>query len=421
MFQRLLVPLDGSPFGEASLPLAEAQARAFNACLILLHVVTPVPGGADLRTAWVSFSEAQARAYLEAIAVGLAQRGLHVETVVVPQRDSVAQTVVDEAETLRADLIVLATHGRTGLARLVLGSVAEEIVRHAPCPVLLVRPSEVPATTGQRLRSFDADAARAGPLQARPLGLRTVELARIIGSVGRAHELGPDFRPLRRRPLDEARFQGILRAMERGEPLPPVQLYKLGYGYYVLDGNHRVAAARQLGQMDIDAVVTEFIPLGDSERAQVFQERQAFERATGLTRVGASRPGHYPRLEALVREYAAQEGAALQETPVVPTFREVARRWYTDFFAPMAQRIRALGLARCFPGERTADILVHVADFREQEQARLGRPVGWDEALTRFAETFCAERGQGAWRRLTGLRELLRRRRSEQEARWTST
>ncbi|MER3486867.1 MAG: hypothetical protein C4345_13715 [Chloroflexota bacterium] len=44
MFQRVLVPLDGSPFGEASLPLAEAQARAFDACLILLHVVTPAPG-----------------------------------------------------------------------------------------------------------------------------------------------------------------------------------------------------------------------------------------------------------------------------------------------------------------------------------------------------------------------------------------
>ncbi|MER3486866.1 MAG: universal stress protein, partial [Chloroflexota bacterium] len=66
---------------------------------------------------------------MEAVAVGLAQRGLHVETVVVPQSDSVAHTVIDEAETLRADLIVLATHGRTGLARLVLGSVAEEIVR----------------------------------------------------------------------------------------------------------------------------------------------------------------------------------------------------------------------------------------------------------------------------------------------------
>jgi nucleotide-binding universal stress UspA family protein len=414
MFQRLLVPLDGSPFGEASLPLAEAQARAFDACLVLLHVVTPSPGGADLHTAWVSFSEAQARAYLEAIAVGLAQRGLRVETVVVPQQDSVAQTVIDESETLHADLIVLATHGRTGLARLVLGSVAEEIVRHAPCPVLLVRPKEAPAQVGRPLRSFDADAARAGPLQARPLGIRTVELARIIGSVGRAHELGPDFRPLRRHPADDARFEGILRAMERGEALPPVQLYKLGYGYYVLDGNHRVAAARRLGQMEIDAVVTEFIPLGDSERAQVFQERQAFERATGLTRVGASRPGHYPRLEALVREYAAQESAALQETPVAPTFQEMARRWYTEFFVPMARRIRALGLARYFPGERTADILVHVADFRRQEQARLGRPLRWDEALDQFVKAFCAEQGRSTQRRFAGLRELLRRRRNEQ-------
>src|SRR5439155_4110468 len=90
---------------------------------------------------------------------------------------------------------------------------------------------------------------------------------------------------------DEQRYARVLKGMRDGAALPPVELYKLGFGYYVLDGNHRVAAARELGQMEIDAEVSEFVPLGDLEAQRSFAERRAFERTTGLTRVEAEQPG----------------------------------------------------------------------------------------------------------------------------------
>ena len=81
--------------------------------------------------------------------------------------------------------------------------------------------------------------------------------------------------------------------MEAGGEMPPVELYKLGFGYYVLDGHHRVAVAHMLDAADIDAEITEFVPIADPEAARTFAERRAFERSTGLTDVGAAHPESY--------------------------------------------------------------------------------------------------------------------------------
>jgi hypothetical protein len=203
-----------------------------------------------------------------------------------------------------------------------------------------------------------------------------VEVSRIVGSVGRPSELGPDFRPLRRWGHDDHRFQRVLQAMQEGRSLPPIELYKLGYGYYVLDGHHRVAAARQLGQHWIDANVTEFLPLTNPDAQRLFTERLRFERATGLTRIGVARPGNYPRLEELIHEYADEHG--------IGDLREAARRWYSEVFRPLQLRIRARRLAEHYPGERTADVLLRLADHRRLESQRRGRPLSWEEALESF-------------------------------------
>lgn len=367
----ILVPLDLSPLGEAKLPIAEEQARAFDAELVLLHVLAPRALDA---TGAVSPDEARARTYLDTVIARLHADGLRANALT--RSGPPAQTIVDEARELNADLIVLGSSLRAGLPRAVLGSVADEVVRLAPCPVLLVRP-RLEAGTATPIRSFAEDAARAGPLAQRSLGLRTVEVARIIGSVGRAADLGQAFRPLRRDRADEQRYQRVLTAMQEGRALPPVELYKLGFGYYVLDGNHRVAAARELGQIEIDAEVAEFVPLGDLAAQRAFAERRAFERTTGLTRVEAASSGTYKQLDQLVQDVAASDGALDR--------REAARRWYTQVFRPLARRIRQLGLARRFPGERSADILARVAAFRAAESARVGREIGWPEALELFA------------------------------------
>jgi hypothetical protein len=122
---------------------------------------------------------------------------------------------------------------------------------------------------GKRTHAF-ADAAReAGPLAQRLPRVETVDVSSIVGSVGRAHELGSDFRPRRRarRREDEQRLKRIQRAMERGDPLPIVDLYRLDDRYYVVDGHHRTAAALRIGQVAIDASVTEFVPLATARAA----------------------------------------------------------------------------------------------------------------------------------------------------------
>ena len=374
---RILIPLDLSPLGEAKLPVAEAQARAFGAQLILLHVLPRAAVAAD---GAVSPDEARARTYLDTLVSRLHADGLDARALV--RIGPPAQTIVDAAQEQEADLIILGSNVRGGLPRAFLGSVADEVVRTAHCPVLLVRP-QLEAGAGTPVRNFADDAARAGPLAQRSLGLRTVEVPRIVGSVGRAQELGENFRPLKHERSDEQRYERVLNAIRNGVGLPPVELYKLGFGYYVLDGNHRVAAARETGQEEIDAEVTEFIPLGDLEAQRAFAEKRAFERATGLTRIEAAHPDTYHRLQ-LVVEQEAPDGSADR--------REAARRWYGGVYRPLVRRIRQLGLVRRFAGDRSADIFARLADFRAGLAAE-GETLDWPSALERFAEAHAAPGG----------------------------
>ncbi|HEV7216887.1 MAG TPA: universal stress protein, partial [Chloroflexota bacterium] len=391
MYERILIALDGSGASEVALTPGLALARACGAEVLLLRVVSggrvlpelvlsaaepsPAPGAVDVQA--LAGEESEAVAYLDSL---IARLDLHdLQIIRKVSIGSAARTIAAEAETYHADLLVLATRGRGGLARLVLGSVAEAVLRLTPCPVVLVpapTTTDEPSPPAGQILSFEEEARRGGPLAPKPLGLRTVDVARIVGSVGRARELGPDFRPPIRsqRRQDDERYDGIVKALQRGDVLPPIDLYKVGYNYFVLDGNHRVAAARATHQRDIDAIVTEFLPVSNEESATVFGERREFERLTGLLRIGASRVGHYPRLEELIRIYAADPAnkpsgyAAWQDDDL----RSAARHWFYNVYEPAARAIRTARLARCFPSERTADIFVHLANFRDDQVAITG-------------------------------------------------
>src|SRR5262245_32031274 len=125
---------------------------------------------------------------------------------------------------------------------------------------------------------------------------------------------------------------------------------------------------------EIDAEVTEFVPLADADAQRVFAERRAFEQATGLVRVEAARPGSLPRIEAAIRRSAAGGELGL-----------AARRWYARTYRPIVRRIRQLGLAALFPGERSADLVARLADIREATRGADGRRLSWEEALDRPA------------------------------------
>jgi nucleotide-binding universal stress UspA family protein len=148
MYRTLMVPLDGSPFGEHALPLALAIARRAKARIRLVHVVMPLvePFAEGIFLAPVdvmAYEVRQKTAYLEGVAERLrAQATVEVTTSVL--EGEVASTLQADAEKGPADLVVMATHGRGAMGRFWLGSVADELVRHLSLPLLLVRPHEPP-------------------------------------------------------------------------------------------------------------------------------------------------------------------------------------------------------------------------------------------------------------------------------------
>jgi nucleotide-binding universal stress UspA family protein len=137
MFTRILVPLDGSVLAETILPEVVELAALHRAELILLRVaLAHTLPGADQAQAQVRAVE-EAEAYLGSIARRLAEQGVRASTVVRYGR--AAAELLDHLRAGGADCIAMATHGRTGIRRWVLGSVAETVLRSAPVPVLLLQ------------------------------------------------------------------------------------------------------------------------------------------------------------------------------------------------------------------------------------------------------------------------------------------
>jgi nucleotide-binding universal stress UspA family protein len=142
--QHMLVPLDFSPYAEQALKYAIDLAQTLRAHLTLLHVIhlTPLAMGDMLATsleAYLQAVETEAEEQMHAARARVHQVGLRCDTLIV--QGVPFQIIVDTAGDRDVDLIVMGTHGRTGLTHVLMGSVAEKVVRLAPCPVLVTRGS----------------------------------------------------------------------------------------------------------------------------------------------------------------------------------------------------------------------------------------------------------------------------------------
>ena len=144
-FNRILVPLDGSELAEQALPFARQLLSGGGSLhLATVHGLAPVWVGVDAAMAMAMADDAHlatTEAYLESVAARFRAQGIDVVTGV--RQGDVAETLGGWAEELGADLIVMTTHGRGGLSRWLMGSVAERVVHHATIPVLLIRASPV--------------------------------------------------------------------------------------------------------------------------------------------------------------------------------------------------------------------------------------------------------------------------------------
>jgi nucleotide-binding universal stress UspA family protein len=154
MIQRLLVPLDGSPLADHALEYAVELAKRMGVPIILLTVVPPIPSPAFAVGPRNSYNEEQqlqrvflqdSQHVLEKAAGRLEQDDLKPlkSLMIEPERERVGDVIARIAKQEEADLIVMGTHGRTGLDRLLLGSVAERVAHQASVPVMLVREARV--------------------------------------------------------------------------------------------------------------------------------------------------------------------------------------------------------------------------------------------------------------------------------------
>jgi len=142
MYKKILVPLDGSELAQKALVQAEQLARAFGAEIILFEVVPfmPIYGSPELVTPLIvdENQKESVERYLAKLADELKAKGLNVTTM-VKTGQQVALEIIDVSKTRGVDLIVMCTHGRSGITRWVLGSVTLKILTRAETPVLLIR------------------------------------------------------------------------------------------------------------------------------------------------------------------------------------------------------------------------------------------------------------------------------------------
>jgi nucleotide-binding universal stress UspA family protein len=149
MYSRILVPVDGSPTSNAGLDEAIKLAKQFGSQLRLLHVVDQMPLAVSAEGFGVMsvdvlglLKEAGARVLADAKAHVVAA-GVPVDTLLVDSPNSrLSDHVTAVAKEWPAELIVIGTHGRRGIGRVLMGSDAEQVVRHAPVPVLLYRAAD---------------------------------------------------------------------------------------------------------------------------------------------------------------------------------------------------------------------------------------------------------------------------------------
>ncbi len=227
---------------------------------------------------------------------------------------------------------------------------------------------------------FDEVVAALGRLGERRLGLQVITLDSIVGSVDRSREFDRRFRPTSGQVRE--RWQRLALAHRRGEPIPPIDVYRVGDMHFVVDGHHRVSVAHALGLKTIDAYVTEVItrlsPNGIRYRGDLLVKdyRRIFLDRVPL--VGEARKAvtltdawDYAELAESVEAWGFRlmqdEGTYLDR----PT---VAKRWYDEEFVPVIRMLRQAGM---ITSQTEAESYMWVAC----ERYRLIRTHRWDDEV----------------------------------------
>jgi DNA-binding Lrp family transcriptional regulator len=205
--------------------------------------------------------------------------------------------------------------------------------------------------------SFHEQQAQEEDVQFIDHGIQTIDLDRIIGSVGKYADFDSRFRP--KKHLSTQRFSDIKQAMRQGRPIPPVRLYQIRDQYYVLDGNHRVSAAKELGWTEIKAKVVEILSARNTIENLLYLEKKTFLEKTGLPRdIDLTEVGKYKYLEQQIQTH---QDYLISQSGKDCDFMRAAKDWYHTIYLPMTTIIRNGDLLKYFPGRTLADLYAYIA------------------------------------------------------------
>ena len=257
-----------------------------------------------------------------------------------------------------------------------------------------------------QLLSYD-DVAEKLKLHARmERGVHSIPLDAIVGSVGRNTEFTRTFLP--RNSNDRERWANVKAAMDEQVGLPPIEVYKVGEVYFVVDGNHRVSIARQAGFTTIEARIIEFkteIRLTPDVQPDDLIIKAEYVEFLDATRVHEARPNvdlsvttccQYDKLmnEIYVAQYLLQD-----EQKQDVSLQDSAANWYDTIYIPLAEAIRDRGLLHWFPGRTITDLYIWIAENR----AALEKEQGWEIESDIAATDLILERSvrsePGSWRK----------------------
>lgn len=224
-------------------------------------------------------------------------------------------------------------------------------------------------------------------------GLHNIPIDAIVGSVGRYYDFTRSFLP--RQDSDEQRWARVKVGVSDLSGLPPVELYRLGDTYFVLDGHHRISVAREIGATHIEAYVKEVqirvkLEPDDkpeqiilkSELAQFLVETE-FDSILPEVELKVTAPGKYAVVKEHIEVHHYYMGIE-QEREIGN--EEAVRDWYEQVYLPVVQIIREKGLLLDFPTRTETDLYLWLAVYRSELEAELGWDVSTTVAVTDLAE-----------------------------------
>ncbi len=251
----------------------------------------------------------------------------------------------------------------------------------------------------------------------RDIGMQVIEIEKIIGSLNRYQDFDDSFLP--RQTHTRGRWENIDRVFLKGEYLPPVEVYKIGDFYFVIDGNHRVSVAREKGQLFIDAHVIELeIPFqlkGEFNWYEVLlnKDRVNFYEKTGIkelfpeAEICLSLVGQYKKLSNHIGVHRYYTSEYLKREI---SYSEAVASWYENVYLPMVEIIRKTKILDNFPERTEADLYLWIIEHLAYLKSRYHRDISFEEAAEHFKEKSLAIRinsfFQNSW---NSIKRILRK------------